>query len=180
MSDIGQCNDNLMDMYYSASKALNMCYMHHITIDLCKFPSWRLSFFAAAALMPLLFPLISLNNDFLIFILIASVNRDNALTENEQQDKLGKWHTHSFCLINFTRPTKRRLNLTSYNCWSLGTGSLWNTFVYSRLSADWWSHSHSPIGGTQIFLPLGSRLCRYPGELQNKQMLMHLENELHG
>lgn len=109
--------------------------------------------------------LISLNNDFLIFILNASVNGDNVWPENERLDELGKTVRSFFLLSQFHKPhIKPGLNLASYNYLSLGPSS---TFVDFCLIADWWRSRHLPIRGTQIVPPLGNLAGGDPGELQN-------------
>lgn len=86
-----------------------------------------------------------------------------------------------FLLNQFHRTfTKNCLNLTLYNCLSLGTAAPWSTFIYLSLISDWWKISHLHIWGTQIVLLPGNFDVEYPGELQNKQLLMHAEYKIQG
>lgn len=86
-----------------------------------------------------------------------------------------------FLLNQFHRTfTKNCLNLTLYNCLSLGTAAPWSTFIYLSLISDWWKISHLHIWGTQIVLLPGNFVVEYPGELQNKQPLMHAEYKIRG
>lgn len=86
-----------------------------------------------------------------------------------------------FLLNQFHRTfTKNCLNLTLYNCLSLGTAAPWSTFIYLSLISDWWKISHLHIWGTQIVLLPGNFVVEYPGELQNKQLLMHAEYKIRG
>lgn len=86
-----------------------------------------------------------------------------------------------FLLNQFHRTfTKNCLNLTLYNCLSLGTAAPWSTFIYLSLISDWWKISHLHIWGTQIVLLPGNFVVEYPGELQNKQLLMHAEYKIQG
>lgn len=86
-----------------------------------------------------------------------------------------------FLLNQFHRTfTKNCLNLTLYNCLSLGTAAPWSTFIYLSLISDWWKISHLHIWGTQIVLLPGNFDVEYPGELQNKQLLMRAEYKIQG
>lgn len=86
-----------------------------------------------------------------------------------------------FLLNQFHRTfTKNCLNLTLYNCLSLGTAAPWSTFIYLNLISDWWKISQLHIWGTQIVLLPGNFDVEYPGELQNKQPLMHAEYKIQG
>lgn len=86
-----------------------------------------------------------------------------------------------FLLNQFHRTfTKNCLNLTLYNCLSLGTAAPWSTFIYLSLISDWWKISHLHIWETQIVLLPGNFAVEYPGELQNKQLLMRAEYKIRG
>lgn len=86
-----------------------------------------------------------------------------------------------FLLNQFHRTfTKNCLNLTLYNCLSLGTAAPWSTFIYLSLISDWWKISHLHIWGTQLVLLPGNFDVEYPGELQNKQLLMRAEYKIQG
>lgn len=91
-------------------------------------------FSATAALMSLLFSLISLNNDPLIFILIAAVHR--GCFSLKMSSQMNRGTARSFFLLNQFHRAHKRLHWTPSNCFSWGTAAPVADFASSPMDGE--------------------------------------------